>query len=89
NVYVLHKLIFEEIMKLEPNTQLIYETNPFRCIEMVEMEQAELAFLINPICPEVIKKCADNGEFMPQKATYFFPKIPSGLVIYELSKESL
>lgn len=89
NVYVLHKLIFEEIMKLEPNTQLIYETNPFRCIEMVEMEKAEMAFLINPICPEIIKKCADNGEFMPQKATYFFPKIPSGLVVYELSRESL
>ncbi|MGC8844985.1 MAG: DUF1015 family protein [Candidatus Hydrogenedens sp.] len=89
NVYILHKLIFEEIMKLEPNTQLLYETNPFRCIEMVEKEKAEMTFLINPICPEVIKKCADNGEFMPQKATYFFPKIPSGLVIYELTRESL
>lgn len=89
NVYILHKLIFEEILNLDPNVQLMYETNPFRCIEMVEKERADMAFLINPICPEVIKKCADNGEFMPQKATYFFPKIPSGLVIYELSKESL
>ncbi len=89
NVYILHKVIFEEILKLEPNVQLIYETNPFRCIEMVEKEKAEMAFLINPICPEIIKKCADNGEFMPQKATYFFPKIPSGLVMYELTKESL
>ncbi len=88
NVYILHKLIFEDILKLEPNVQLIYETNPFRCIEMVEKEKAEMAFLINPICPEIIKKCADNGEFMPQKATYFFPKIPSGLVVYELSEES-
>ncbi len=89
NVYILHKLIFEEILQLEPNVQLIYETNPFRCIEMVELEGAEMAFLINSISPETIKKCADNGEYMPQKATYFFPKIPSGLVIYELSQESL
>lgn len=89
NIYILHKLVFEEILKLEPNVQLIYETNPFRCIEMVEKEKAEMAFLINPICPEIIKKCADNGEFMPQKATYFFPKIPSGLVVYELTEESL
>jgi uncharacterized protein (DUF1015 family) len=89
NVYALHKLLFEEILKLAPDTQLIYEINPFRCIEMVEMEGAEMAFLINPIYPEVIKKCADNHEFMPQKATYFFPKIPSGLVVYEYTEESL
>ncbi|HOV32953.1 MAG TPA: DUF1015 domain-containing protein [Candidatus Hydrogenedens sp.] len=89
NVYALHKLLFEEILKLAPDAQLIYEINPFRCIEMVEMEGLEMAFLINPIYPEVIKKCAENFEFMPQKATYFFPKIPSGLVVYEYTEESL
>jgi len=89
NVYVLHKLLFEEILKLAPDAQLVYEINPFRCIEMVEMEGSEMAFLVNPIYPEVIKKCAENREFMPQKATYFFPKIPSGLVVYEFTEESL
>jgi len=89
DVYVLHKLLFEEVLKLTPENPLIYETNPFRCIEMVEMENCSMAFLINPISPHTIKKCADNHEFMPQKATYFFPKIPSGLIVYELSNESL
>jgi uncharacterized protein (DUF1015 family) len=25
---------------------------------------------------------ADAGETMPQKSTYFYPKVPTGLVLY-------
>jgi uncharacterized protein (DUF1015 family) len=44
----------------------------------------QLAFLLNPIRPEVIKAIADTGDRMPRKSTYFYPKAPSGLVLNRL-----
>ena len=33
---------------------------------------------------EELKAIADAGEHMPQKSTYFLPKMLSGLVIYKM-----
>ena len=37
-------------------------------------------FLVNPPNLDQIFKIAESGETMPQKSTYFFPKVYSGLV---------
>jgi len=44
----------------------------------------QLAFLLNPIKPEVIKNISDIGDRMPRKSTYFYPKLPSGLIFYHM-----
>ena len=44
----------------------------------------QLAFLLRPIKAELIKAIADDGDRMPGKATYFYPKVPAGLVINRL-----
>jgi uncharacterized protein (DUF1015 family) len=33
---------------------------------------------------EQVLAVADDGAFMPQKSTYFLPKVPSGLVVLDL-----
>jgi uncharacterized protein (DUF1015 family) len=43
----------------------------------------QLAFILNPVKPELIKAIADMGDRMPRKSTYFFPKAPAGLVFYK------
>jgi uncharacterized protein (DUF1015 family) len=40
-----------------------------------------LAFLVNATRPEHIIAVADAGERMPQKSTYFYPKLGTGLVL--------
>ena len=40
-----------------------------------------LAFLVNPTRVEQVLAVADAGELMPQKATFFYPKLATGLVI--------
>lgn len=89
-VYPLHRFLFESI-ELKSNTklELAYEPDIEKCIKWLKENKAEMVFLLGQISPSVVKECAEAGEFMPQKSTYFFPKIPSGLVIYELSKDSL
>jgi len=41
----------------------------------------QLAFIVQPVRPVVIKDVADAGDRMPRKSTYFYPKLPSGLLM--------
>ncbi len=45
--------------------------------------RAALGFLLNPTSVEEMVEVALAGEAMPQKSTYFFPKVPAGLVLME------
>lgn len=46
--------------------------------------EAPAAFLLNPTPVEQVLAVADAGGRMPQKSTYFYPKIPTGLVMNAL-----
>lgn len=39
---------------------------------------------MNPTRLEQIREVAMGGERMPQKATFFYPKLPTGLVFHDL-----
>ena len=45
---------------------------------------AEIVFFMNPTKVEEVKAVAAAGERMPQKATYFYPKLVTGLVMNRL-----
>jgi uncharacterized protein (DUF1015 family) len=50
----------------------------------VDRGEAEGAFLVRPAPTETVFERARAGEVMPQKTTYFFPKLTSGLLLYPL-----
>ena len=50
----------------------------------VERGDAALAFTCNPTSPAEIIAVSDAGEVMPQKSSYFYPKVPTGLVLSPL-----
>jgi len=50
-------------------------------IQRVYSEGASAAVLMRPTGVEQVLAVADAGAFMPQKSTYFAPKVPSGLVV--------
>lgn len=54
---------------------------------VAEAERGEfrLAFLLNPTRPEQIRAVADAGELMPQKTTFFYPKLATGMVFNPLA----
>ena len=47
-------------------------------------ERAGLAFLVSPCTSQEVMAVADARENMPQKSTYFYPKVPTGLIISPL-----
>ncbi|OGS21843.1 MAG: hypothetical protein A2252_04295 [Elusimicrobia bacterium RIFOXYA2_FULL_39_19] len=42
------------------------------------------AFLLEPPNVNTVFELSQKGKVMPQKTTYFYPKVPAGLVIYSL-----
>ena len=51
-------------------------------IAAVDHGDAEAAFLLQPVTTEQVAAFANAGEVMPQKSTFFFPKLTSGLLFH-------
>lgn len=82
DVAVLHRGILERILKFPDGTQFGYEKNLAHALELANKGECSLAFILRATRADQIRACAEAGEPMPQKSTYFFPKLPSGGVIY-------
>ena len=75
-------------MGLPPETigsLLSYTHDADEAIHLVSSQEYQLAFLVNPVRPSDIKNVAASGDRMPKKSTYFYPKMPAGLVFYSFS----
>ena len=46
--------------------------------------RADAAFFMRPTPVEQVREVAEAGESMPPKSTFFFPKMPTGLVFNSL-----
>ncbi len=62
-------------------TMLSYPHDLDTAVEAILAGQAYAAFILQPIAVEEVLKRAEAGEIMPQKSTFFYPKLPSGLVM--------
>lgn len=89
DVAVLHHYIIEEVLKPrfgcgnEPAVH--YMHNAEEALNKCESGQSNVAFLLRPTPMAVVEQIATGGELMPQKSTFFYPKVASGLVINPLS----
>ena len=86
DISILHSVILEEIMglkeeELQSEGLLKYIVDRGEALRLIEKGDFVMGFFLNPTRIEEVKKVADRGEKMPGKATYFYPKVPSGLVI--------
>jgi len=86
DVAVLHALVFEEILGIDRAAQekqinLRYVKDFDAALGEASLPGVQAAFLLNPTKVEQLRAVADAGEVMPQKSTYFFPKLASGLVL--------
>ncbi|UCH71524.1 MAG: DUF1015 domain-containing protein [Thermoplasmatales archaeon] len=87
DVSILHKIIFEQLMGINQDNledHVKYTRVDEEAIKFVEKGRFDLSFFMNATKIEELKAVADAGEHMPQKSTYFLPKMLSGLVIYKM-----
>ena len=51
----------------------------------VDRGDAEAAFLLEPVTVAEVAAFAERGETMPQKSTFFYPKLTSGLLLFPVA----
>jgi len=87
DVSILHKIILEKILGInEKNIEdhVKYTRVDSEAIQFVEDEKFDFSFLMNATKIEELKAVANANEHMPQKSTYFLPKMLSGLIMYKM-----
>jgi len=86
DVAVLHSLILEDLLGIdraaqERQTNLRYVKDLAGAFDEARGPGVQAVFLLNPTEVSQLRAVADAGEIMPQKSTYFFPKLASGLLL--------
>ena len=87
DVSILHKLILEQglgITDANIEDHVKYTRADAEAVQLVDEGKFDASFLLNATKIEELKAIAEAGEHMPQKSTYFLPKMLSGLVMYKM-----
>lgn len=89
DVTILQALVLEEILGITPGdiaseAHLAYVKDPNEAFNRLRNGEFQAGFFLNPTGLDQIRDMAFTGERMPQKATFFYPKLPTGLVFHEL-----
>ncbi|UCC91678.1 MAG: DUF1015 family protein, partial [Candidatus Aenigmatarchaeota archaeon] len=91
DVSMLHILVLEDILGIDTtkpekqhHVEYVKDTKNAvdECITRVKNGECQIAFFMNPTRIEEVEEVAENGERMPQKSTFFYPKVYTGFVIY-------
>ncbi len=85
DVTVLHSLILEKLLGIDKENMakqmnLSYTRDWEEAVSLVD-KGANCAFFLNPTKVEQIAEVGKAGGKMPQKSTYFYPKLITGLVM--------
>jgi uncharacterized protein (DUF1015 family) len=90
DVAVLHQAILHRILGITPEmqaakTHISYCSHLDQVADVVAKDNHHVAFYLRPTPVQAVLECARESARMPQKSTFFFPKILSGLVFNPIS----
>lgn len=91
DVSTLHVVIMEHILGVSTrnaaNTEAVsYDHDAEEALRKVEEGQCMAAFILNPPTADQMIQVSLAGDKMPQKSTYFFPKLLTGLVVNKVGR---
>ena len=85
DVSILHLFIIQNILAIrDEDDNIEFVKDAGEAVKAVDAGRFGMAFLLNPTKVSQVKKVAEHGEKMPRKATFFYPKPLSGLVIRKI-----
>jgi uncharacterized protein (DUF1015 family) len=89
DVTVLHGVILAPLLgidaaAMESQSYLEYTHDTAEAMARVAAGEAQVAFFMNPTKVEEVLSVCEAGFVLPQKSTYFQPKLATGLVMYGL-----
>ncbi len=91
DVSILHTLILDKLLGIgsrqrADESNLTYVRDEDVALASVDNGTSQLAFFMNATKVEEVTDIATGGEKMPQKSTFFYPKVVTGMVINNYQK---
>jgi uncharacterized protein (DUF1015 family) len=88
---VMHYFVIEKALGIpgreQRKTDLIsFDRNFTQCVEKVHAGENQMAIITNEISIDEVKRVCESGYTLPQKSTYFYPKIITGFVFSSIQE---
>ena len=89
DVVLLHLLILKRALGITAEAvagekHITYEREMEGALAAVDRGDAQIAFLLNPVRVQQVMEIALGGQVLPQKSTDFYPKLLSGVAIFQV-----
>jgi uncharacterized protein (DUF1015 family) len=89
---VMHYFIIEKCLGIKGKDQrktenIQFERNMLACIDEVRSGRKQLALITNEVSIDDVKRVCESGYTMPQKSTYFYPKVVTGFVFSSINEK--
>jgi uncharacterized protein (DUF1015 family) len=93
SVVVLHDLVLGQMLGITPEatareSNLSYVKSEQDVFDAVESGAAQMGIVLKPTRVEQVVAVAGSGEVMPQKSTWFYPKVMTGMVFRSLEGDA-
>ncbi|MFC1658407.1 DUF1015 domain-containing protein [Candidatus Omnitrophota bacterium] len=87
DIALLNQLILKRVLGINPGNKqrVVFGADAQELIRMADADKASAVFFVQPVRISSLISLARAGRKMPPKTTYFYPKVPSGLVIYKFN----
>lgn len=89
---ILHYFILEKIWGIRGRDQrsssnIIYDRNFTDCVTRVKEGECQMAIITNELTMDEVKEVCFSGYTLPQKSTYFYPKVVCGLLFGSIKED--
>jgi len=93
-VALLHDGLIEHVLGVSPEAQaqktnIKYLQDPTVGVEALARGEGQVLFMMNGTPVSTVRQVAEASEVMPQKSTFFYPKVPTGLCFHTLYPDRL
>lgn len=88
---VMHYFIIEKALSIPGKDQrksenIFFDRSFSDCLKRVLKDEAQLAIITNEVSIEDVKNVCHSGATMPQKSTYFYPKVICGFLFSSIKE---
>jgi uncharacterized protein (DUF1015 family) len=86
DVVLLHGFLFERLLGIDPEEVtrgrfVRYYKDPAKAFADLETREIQAAFFVNPVTVDEFRRVSLSGHVLPQKTTFFHPKLLTGLLL--------
>ena len=82
--WILEEQVLKPVLDDDTLNHLGYIHDHHEAMQLVSSGERQLAFLLKPFPLTQFEAIVSEGQRLPRKSTFFYPKLPTGLVINQL-----